>query len=170
MNTDPNTFPKNRIMRNQNLELLIILLFSCVIYIFAAKYDVLERIVEFSQQHEEFELDEVITVSVFLVFALALFSFRRLRELQKAKCRLNCQNKELQKALSEINQLRGIIPICSSCKNIRDDKGSWHQVESYVSEHTEADFSHGICPPCSKKLYPEFFGVDTETEEGEGSS
>ncbi|MDA8405861.1 MAG: hypothetical protein M0T73_03235, partial [Deltaproteobacteria bacterium] len=50
----------------------------------------------------------------------------------------------------------GFIPICSSCKKIRDDKGYWRQVEEYVSEHSEALFSHGICPDCMKKLYPEY--------------
>jgi hypothetical protein len=53
--------------------------------------------------------------------------------------------------------LRGIIPICSSCKRIRDDKGYWHQVEVYISEHSEADFSHGICEECARKLYPEVY-------------
>ncbi|MBN1102487.1 MAG: PAS domain S-box protein [Deltaproteobacteria bacterium] len=61
----------------------------------------------------------------------------------------------LQKALDEIKTLKGIVPICSNCKKIRDDKGYWEQVEAYVSRHTEAQFSHGICPACMKKLYPE---------------
>jgi PAS domain S-box-containing protein len=63
---------------------------------------------------------------------------------------------KLQKALEEIKTLKGIVPICSNCKKIRDDKGYWEQVEAYVSRHTEAQFSHGICPECAKKLYPEF--------------
>lgn len=63
---------------------------------------------------------------------------------------------EREKALREIKILRGIIPICSSCKKIRDDKGSWKIIELYIMENSEADFSHGICPECVKKLYPEF--------------
>jgi DNA-binding response OmpR family regulator len=63
---------------------------------------------------------------------------------------------ELQRALAEIKTLRGIVPICASCKKIRDDKGYWNLVEDYVRDHTEAEFSHGICPECIKKLYPEF--------------
>lgn len=63
----------------------------------------------------------------------------------------------LQKALEEIKTLRGIVPICSSCKKIRDDKGYWEQVDAYVTRHTEAQFSHGICPECIKKFYPEYF-------------
>ena len=62
---------------------------------------------------------------------------------------------KLQDALAKIKTLRGIIPICAACKKIRDDKGYWNQLESYLSEHSEADFSHGICPECAEKLYPE---------------
>lgn len=60
-----------------------------------------------------------------------------------------------QKALYEIRTLRGIIPICSHCKKVRTGKRSWEQVESYVATHTEAQFSHGICNDCIRKLYPE---------------
>ncbi|MBF0117462.1 MAG: PAS domain-containing protein [Desulfobacterales bacterium] len=62
---------------------------------------------------------------------------------------------ELQSAIEQIKTLRGIVPICSSCKKIRDDKGYWEQVEAYVSKHTDAQFTHSICPKCIKKLYPE---------------
>ena len=63
---------------------------------------------------------------------------------------------ELQKSLEEIRTLRGILPICASCKKIRDDKGYWTQIESYIRDHSEANFSHSICPECKKKLYPDF--------------
>ncbi len=61
---------------------------------------------------------------------------------------------DLQQALSEIKVLRGIIPICSSCKKIRDDKGLWNQVEKYLKEHTDSEFSHSICPECAAKMFP----------------
>jgi PAS domain S-box-containing protein len=67
------------------------------------------------------------------------------------------ERKRLQQALDEVKTLRGIFPICANCKKIRDDKGYWNQVEMYVSDHTEAKFSHGICPDCAKKLYPELY-------------
>ena len=63
---------------------------------------------------------------------------------------------ELQRALNEIKTLRGIVPICASCKKIRDDAGFWQQVDVYVRDHSEAEFSHGICPECMKRPYPEF--------------
>ena len=62
----------------------------------------------------------------------------------------------LEKAQKEIKMLRGIIPICTSCKKIRNDEGFWQQVETYISQHSEAKFSHGLCPDCMKKLYPEY--------------
>lgn len=64
---------------------------------------------------------------------------------------------ELQEALSKVKQLSGLLPICASCKQIRDDKGYWTQVEVYMSEHTEIDFTHTVCPECTKKLYPEYY-------------
>ena len=60
---------------------------------------------------------------------------------------------ELTEALANVKTLRGLIPICASCKKIRDDKGYWSQVEVYVRDRSEAEFSHGICPDCMKKLY-----------------
>lgn len=62
---------------------------------------------------------------------------------------------KLHDALRRIRTLRGIIPICAACKKIRDDQGIWNQIESYIRDHSDADFSHSICPECSKKLYPE---------------
>jgi hypothetical protein len=64
---------------------------------------------------------------------------------------------ELQDALANIKTLSGLLPICASCKRIRDDKGSWKQIEEYIASHSEADFSHGICPDCAHRLYPDLF-------------
>ena len=63
---------------------------------------------------------------------------------------------QLRQALATIKTLRGLLPICASCKRIRDDDGYWQQLEAYISDHSEATFSHGICPECVKKLYAEF--------------
>ena len=65
---------------------------------------------------------------------------------------------ELREAMSKIKILSGFLPICASCKKIRDDEGCWNQIESYVRDHSEAEFSHGICPDCAEKLYPELYG------------
>jgi FixJ family two-component response regulator len=63
---------------------------------------------------------------------------------------------ELKNALAEIKTISGLIPICAGCKKIRDDEGFWQQLESYLSQHSDAMFSHGLCPECVKRLYPDF--------------
>ncbi|MDP2104781.1 MAG: hypothetical protein Q8J76_02210, partial [Desulfobulbaceae bacterium] len=69
---------------------------------------------------------------------------------------IKIRTRDLEKALTEVKKLSGFLPICASCKKIRDDGGYWQQVEIYIRDHSEAQFSHGICPDCIKKLYPEF--------------
>jgi len=71
--------------------------------------------------------------------------------------RVEAQEALQSKLEEELRVLRGIIPICMHCKEIRDDKGYWNQLEKFITEHSEAKFSHGICPDCIKKLYPEFY-------------
>lgn len=84
---------------------------------------------------------------------------RKIAELELEKYRMHLEDlvaqraAELQEALSKVKQLSGFLPICASCKKIRDDKGYWNQIESYISQHSEAEFTHGICPDCVKKLY-----------------
>lgn len=99
---------------------------------------------------------EKITVSltlagVFLSLIIAFFATDRVLKSEKV---LSEKNIKLQKALDEIKTLRGIIPICSHCKQIRDDEGMWKRIEEYIHAHSEARFSHGICPDCMKKHYP----------------
>ncbi len=84
--------------------------------------------------------------------ALALKKEMDCRKVREGELRQS--NDELQKALREVKVLRGLIPICASCKKIRNDGGFWQQLEEYIGEHSEAEFSHGICQPCVKKLYP----------------
>lgn len=69
--------------------------------------------------------------------------------------RLTSLNQELQQNLNEIRTLQGMLPICSWCKKIRNDAGLWTQVEHYLAEHTEASFTHGMCPECSKEHFPD---------------
>jgi len=66
-------------------------------------------------------------------------------------------NMELKEALNNIKTLRGLIPICAACKKIRDDEGFWQEVEVYVRDHTDAQFSHGLCPDCAQRLYPGYY-------------
>jgi Membrane-associated sensor domain len=90
--------------------------------------------------------------------------FRNLKQSEKS---LKKERRELQGALAEIKTLSGLLPICSHCKKIRDDKGYWNQIEAYIGSHSEAEFTHGICPECQKKYYAEF--LPTEKEDGASS-
>ena len=78
-------------------------------------------------------------------------------------CVLEKTNAELTQALGNIQTLSGLIPICAGCKKIRDDRGYWDQVESYIAKHSDAKFTHGICPECSRKYYP---GIDYPKQPG----
>lgn len=78
---------------------------------------------------------------------------RDLTELKASQDKREQLIKELKQALSDVTVLSGLLPICSSCKKVRDDQGYWNQIESYVAEHSQAKFSHGMCPECSDKLY-----------------
>jgi len=82
---------------------------------------------------------------------------RNITERKRVEETLVKERERLQKALDEVRTLRGIVPICSNCKKIRDDRGYWNQIESYIRDHSEAEFSHGLCPDCVRKLFPQAF-------------
>jgi phosphoserine phosphatase RsbU/P len=86
------------------------------------------------------------------------------RRMIEMRFELNEKVKQLKQALAEVRTLKGIVPICANCKNVRDDQGYWNRVESYLNEHTEADFTHAVCPDCMKRLYPQF-EVDSDVKD-----
>ena len=92
-------------------------------------------------------------ISLFAVLAAAILGLQR----NKAEQQRNIILLEREKALQEVRILRGFLPICASCKKIRDDNGYWTQIEGYIKDHSEAEFTHSICPDCAKKLYPDFY-------------
>jgi hypothetical protein len=67
--------------------------------------------------------------------------------------------RQLKKALSEVRTLRGLLPICAVCKQIKDEQDSWNSVESYLEKHTHAEFTHDICPDCIRRLYPKYSNI-----------
>ncbi len=87
-----------------------------------------------------------------------VWSFRDTTNNRKAEIERKELIDRLQAALAEVKKLSGFLPICSHCKKIRDDQGYWKQIETYIQEHSEAEFSHGICPECLKEHYPGFKG------------
>jgi len=83
------------------------------------------------------------------------FYSRLSEELDNSRLVLEKLNGELQAALDEIQELSGLLPICSACKKIRDDQGYWNQIDHYIAEHAKVQFSHSICPDCAESLYPD---------------
>lgn len=108
----------------------------------------------------------IITITLLLSLYIVINSLDEMKKRLAAEKELNQYKEELeelveqrteklQEAVSQVKVLSGFLPICASCKKIRDDKGYWNQIESYIRKHSEAEFSHGICPDCAAKLYPE---------------
>lgn len=94
-------------------------------------------------------------IPVLYVFFYKPFLFD-IREREIAENEKDAAIAKLEKAIAEIKILKGFIPICANCKKIRDDAGYWQHVETYIRDRSEIEFSHYICPDCSKKLYPDF--------------
>lgn len=138
---------------------------------------------EYFQDRQGFEIQYQLFLFVLFGILLTWFAFfggfvsnirRRLRvqkeEIQKAHEEIKIEMEErkraqiekdnliveLKDALRKVKTLSGLLPICASCKKIRDDNGYWNQIESYIKTHSEADFSHSICPDCAKRIYPDF--------------
>lgn len=84
--------------------------------------------------------------------------------LSRLQLVLKKKNQELISALNEIKSLKGILPLCSFCKKVRDDQGYWQQVDAYIQKHTEADISHSLCPGCMKEHYPEVYIEERDGE------
>jgi len=82
-----------------------------------------------------------------------LVLFRDISERKKAEEALLDERDKLKEAITRIKKLSGLLPICASCKKIRDDKGYWNRIETYIHTHSEAEFSHGLCPECMDKMY-----------------
>lgn len=117
----------------------------------------------------------MVTVIVIFLINFTLKTYRKkLDELAEEDEKLKCinrdqqeeifrqngelteKNAELLNSLAQVQKLSGFLPICAGCKKIRDDKGYWNQIETYIKQHSEAEFSHGICPDCAQRLYPDF--------------
>jgi hypothetical protein len=100
-------------------------------------------------------------IALFAIWVTALLSLHR-KEIEEKR---EEAVREREQALEDVKILRGFLPICASCKKIRNDEGYWTQIEAYIHDHSEATFSHGICPACMRKLYPEVYdGEDADRD------
>jgi len=141
------------IMQGTFLSRLIISMFACPFLYLYLNWQNRKMGMTFENRPVLTILKELSEIQVEL--NLAQQEIERRKKVEKEKEELI---KELQHALAEVKILRGFIPICANCKKIRDDEGYWHQIEVYIQEHSEAVFSHSICPACFDKLYPELKG------------
>jgi ABC-type nickel/cobalt efflux system permease component RcnA len=147
--------PTQSIKRRFKQELSWFFIGAVLVFVASAGLDLAERFHEFVMRYEQWELDEIIPVAIYGLVAATVIMVGRWREALKAVQREQQLNHKLQQALDEISQLKGILPICSFCKRIRDDEGHWQQLETYIRDHSAADFSHGICEDCLAKHYPD---------------
>lgn len=127
------------------LEIAIGSIVLVLSFLFFGYLDVLEKFVEWSKNYEKYEIDEILSTLFILVILLLIFSIRRWQESVSL-------SKKLQDTLNQIEIIKGIVPICSYCKNARDNEGGWHEVEPYLHSHPIIEFSKGVCPICKEKV------------------
>ena len=139
---------------------IYLILVGCIMFMFVLLLKmVIMPILVISRQIEQVglgERDKVTTASTKDEIGQLAEAFNKMNERRKqVEAELREEIRQHQETLEDKKVLSGLIPICASCKNIRDDQGYWNQIEIYIREHSEAEFSHGICPDCVKKLYPQ---------------
>jgi hypothetical protein len=139
------TLPYQTRARN---DLVVLALVGVLLFFVVVRFEVFERFSAWSRIHESWQLDEALVAIALLAFAAALYALRRWQDLKREVAR-----RHVAEAVTE--RLEGLLPICAGCKKIRDGVGSWVAVEVYVSARTQAAFTHGICPECRQRLYPE---------------
>jgi hypothetical protein len=135
------------IRRRARNDLIAIGIGSVVAFVLLSSTNAFESFSSWSRSHESMQLDEVLIFGVVLAVGLAIFALRRWRDLVRAEA--------LRRAAEHsARRLEGLLPICSGCKRIREQAGEWTPVEEYFSARVAADFTHGLCPECRVRLYP----------------
>ena len=143
-------------------EMIIFIALSMPLMLIAINMDILEKIFIYSRKHENYEIDEIFIILLFLSFLIFFYNIRNNKKLKTANLIIKKKNKELEKALKDINTLKGMITICSVCKNIKVKENYWQKIEDYISENSDTQFSHGICMDCAHKLYPDLLSDKDE--------
>jgi len=129
-------------------ELIIITGVLISAFLLFSTYDVLEAIVAFSQRHEKYEIDEILSTLVVFAFCMILFSWRRIKDAETSRMHAELKNNELQQALTSVKTLQGVLPTCCYCNKIRDDQGVWSDPQVFINSHLDTEFSQGACPDC----------------------
>ena len=148
MNPTPGARDTSAPSRRSRNDLIVLVVVSLVSFATLARLNAFETFAAWSRSHETMQLDELLTLAVIVAVGLAVFAWRRWHELAR---------EERMRAAAErsAERLEGLLPICSGCKRIREQDGEWTAVEEYFSARISADFTHGLCPECRVRLYPE---------------
>jgi uncharacterized membrane protein SirB2 len=141
-------------------DMTVILIVGVLVFALSATFDVFNRVIAWVYRHDTWQIDELFTVSLYLVLAFAIYAWRRHRELViQTRRREHAESErarlipELESALDDVSALKKLLPLCSYCRKVRDDRGYWSRVEEYVEIHFQARFDDGLCPECARKLY-----------------
>ena len=119
---------------------------TLLVFVLSDRFELSQLFMRWILSHTIAKLDVFLTVAIFLIGASAIFTWRRRNELLE-------QLERRERAEAEVKTLSGLLPICAWCKKIRDDRGYWNQIESYIQLHSEAEFTHGICPECASRIH-----------------
>ena len=135
---------------------------------FLGAFEIYYDITEKKQNLERLLLTSFVIVMVLASGVLLVSAMNLVKEKKRLSDRKRAEDErenlitDLKEALAKVRTLSGLLPICSSCKKIRDDKGYWNQLETYILEHSQAEFTHGLCPDCMKKLYGAYLDGENE--------
>jgi len=135
---------------NQVLEKILACVFPIAMFVLCDSLDFFSPLVSLSAETSKMiHLSSILFMFIGLIFIIYLFS----NDIKENEDTLEESIRNLEQAMSEIKTLKGLIPICSTCKKIRDDKGFWNNLEAHIQKHSHATFSHGICPDCADEMY-----------------
>jgi hypothetical protein len=146
--------------RRAGRDLVVIATLAVAVFAISAAFDVFNMMLVWVYRHDSWQLDELFTVSLYLVAAGVVYAWRRHSELNvQARRRENAEAEasrlipQLERALDDVATMRKVVPICSSCKRVRDARGEWYPVDTYMEIHFLTRFNDGYCPECAREAY-----------------
>jgi hypothetical protein len=147
-------------------DIVVIAILAILVFAFSAAFDIFNAVIAWVYRHDTWQLDELFSVSIFLVVAMGFYAWRRNRELteqirrrEQAEAEKAHLIPELETALADVYALKKLLPFCISCRRVREDSGYWNQVEEYLESHFSTRFDDGLCPDCARRFYGNGFAA-----------